>query len=416
MRAAEKGAYHGLAYQQRKYDGLTFSEIVINNQDRILAIVVDVDRPDASNAWMDADIAAPNFIVISWRGHAHYVWVLDDERGGTIWPQTQPGAVRYADAIQRELTRAVCGDLRYAWMANPTHNPRHEAYKTIVIRDQPYRLDEIAMGLDLIDSAPRRTWNGFESASELDFPLVQGARNDGVFRRLMRQATKLMRRNRDDEAYYADLIESAEDLNDQCDVPMDYGEVLEIVDSVLRYRPFQVRDRAAERKARRAEEGRTWTARLDAKRERQEQAIKMRKSGMLIADIATKLGVTTRTVERYVSGVSVLESDPILLAPIQGYISSRVGFEDLEAPISGANVLEISEKIWVRSILGEMGQIVSRTEYAAEYERREMHGSQRKIDAENASENFAWPINLGCIARHFEPVLPSVLRRETKVP
>lgn len=416
MRAADKGAYHGLAYQQRKHDGLTFSEIVINNQDRILAIVVDIDQPDASNAWMDADIAPPNFETISNRGHAHYVWVFDDERDGTIWTKTQPGAVRYADAIQRELTRAVGGDLKYAWMNCPTHNPLHEAYKTIVIREQPYRLDEIAIGLDLIDSAPRRTWKGFHNASECDFPLEQGSRNDGVFWRLMRAATTLMRRNRDDEAYYADLIESAADLNDQCDVPMDHGEVQAIVDSVLRYRPFQLRDRAAERKACRAAEGRTWAARLDAKRNRQEGAISMRKSGMLIVDIATELGVTSRTVERYVAGVSVLDSDPILVAPIQGYISPAAGPENFEDPISASNVGEISEKIRVRAILRGGSQVVSRTEYVTEYARAQMHGSQRKTDAGNASENFARPSNLGCIARYTVPSLPSVLRRETNVP
>ena len=360
MHAADKGSYHGLPYRQRKRDGLTFSEIVINNGDRILAIVVDVDRTDANTVWMDADIAVPNFITISKRGHAHYVWLLDDERGGTIWPKTQLGAVRYADAIQRELTRAVGGDLKYAWQTNPTHNPTNENYKTIVIRQQAYRLDEIAIGLELIDSAPRRRWNGFQMASECEYPLVVGSRNDGVFRRLMSQATRVMEYHREAESYEAEIAQIAYDLNNQCDVPMDHGEVAEIVASVLRYNPFMKKKdtRSARRKAKRAAEGRTWEARIEAFKDRKTQAIDMRKSGMLIREIAAEMHVDTRTIERYCQGISPKPKDPIIAAPIQGYTGPEAGSEDLEAPIPGSNVVEISEKIRVRAILAGDTQIL----------------------------------------------------------
>lgn len=313
MRACEKDQYHGLAYQQHKRFAIQQSEICVNDDERIVAIVVDVDRPDASTAWLEVEIPRPNFITISPRGHAHYVWLLDDKRSGTIWPVKQPNAIRYADAIQQALARAVGGDLTYAWQSNPTHNPRHSRYVTREIHSQAYRLDELAAGLDL--TTPRKPrWN----ASHDDILLEIGVRNEGIFRRLLRDSGRVMQRCRDAEAYQEAMTISADEHNKNCDVPLDLKEVATILRSVLKYRSYRKRDRGAEVKAIRHAEGRSWEARVQATQARKARALEMRADGMTIVEIASKLKVTTRTIDRYLSGQEMQNKTTIIAIPIQG--------------------------------------------------------------------------------------------------
>jgi len=310
MRAADREAMHGLAYPQRKPWALQHSEICPNDDERILAIVVDVDAADAATSWMDAEIARPNFVVTNPRnGHAHFVWLLDDEREGPIWVERQARAIRYADAIQRALTKAVGGDLRHtgaAWRTQPMHSPVSDRYVTREIHRHAYRLEELGVGLDL--DAPRRAFHdapGGEDSWEL------GSRNDGVFKWLLRNAGRVMQRCRDEHEYAMAMEQLASTANDACSPRLDPKEVATILKSAMRYRSFRRRDRAAECKAKRHAEGRSREAYLGAVTERRERARHLRAAGWTIPQISAELGVVTRTIDRYVVGVTASEKATI---------------------------------------------------------------------------------------------------------
>lgn len=313
MRAADRDAMHGMTFQQPKRWALRQSEIAVNDTERILALVVDVDHQDAETAWMDADIAPPNIVTVSRRGHAHYLWLLDDEREGTIWVQRQSNAVRYAAAIQRALCRAVGGDLSYAWTSASTHNPRHDAYRAREVRRRPYRLAQLAVGLELAE--PRYARQG---APHGDIPLERGSRNHGVFTRLLGHAARTMQRYRAAADYEQAMTELGQTLNAACNPPLDAKEVAGIVRSVLRYHPFRRRDRAAELKARRHAEGRSRESRDADVQWRRAEAVRMRAAGATIPAIAKELRVTSRTVDRYLADARAAEPTTIPVIPTQG--------------------------------------------------------------------------------------------------
>lgn len=307
---------------------LKMSELWPNDDERIVCIVVDVDIdptnqidpvthenlsiPSASGTWIDAGVAQPNLILENpTSGHAQLVWLLED----VLWPKQQPKAPRYAEAIQRALTRAIPGgDRCYTWPTASMHNPFSSRYRVREVRRTPYRLNELAQGLDLETrhSTPR------QSRREDIMGLSIGTRNEGLFRHLLHVAYHLMRRSTDDEAYCGAVMEYASALNATFNPPMDSKELSTIVGQVLRYRPFSKRDRAGELKAKRHAEGRSREAYEAPTRQREREAHRLRAIGKTIAEIAATLGVVVRTVMRYLSkSVETV----IGVIPIQGNTS-----------------------------------------------------------------------------------------------
>ncbi len=114
----------------------------------LTALRFDIDTEGGGAAWIEADLPAPNLVVVNPRnGHAHLVYLLG------AWVQTDFSdarrfkVVRYAAAIERAYTAALGADPAYTGRFQ--HNPLSDAYVTKIGRDAPYSLDELARYVDL---------------------------------------------------------------------------------------------------------------------------------------------------------------------------------------------------------------------------------------------------------------------------
>ncbi len=114
----------------------------------LTALRFDIDTKGGGAAWIEAELPAPNLVIINPRnGHAHLIYLLG------AWVQTdfsdprRPKVVRYAAAIERAYTAALGADPAYTGRFH--HNPLSDAYVTKIGRDAPYSLDELARYVDL---------------------------------------------------------------------------------------------------------------------------------------------------------------------------------------------------------------------------------------------------------------------------
>jgi len=121
----------------------------------LTALRFDIDTEGGGAAWIEAELPAPNLVVINpSNGHAHLIYLLG------AWVQTDFGdsrclkVVRYAAAIERAYTAALGADTAYAGRFH--HNPLSEAYVTKIGRDAPYSLDELARYVDLNEPAQKK--------------------------------------------------------------------------------------------------------------------------------------------------------------------------------------------------------------------------------------------------------------------
>jgi len=114
----------------------------------LTALRFDIDTQGGGAAWIEAELPAPNLVIINPRnGHAHLIYLLG------AWVQTDFSdsrrlkVVRYAAAIERAYTAALGADPAYTGRFH--HNPLSDAYVTKIGRDAPYSLDELARYVDL---------------------------------------------------------------------------------------------------------------------------------------------------------------------------------------------------------------------------------------------------------------------------
>jgi len=132
------------------------AEIAPDPSGWLTALRFDIDTEGGGAAWIEAELPAPNLVVINPRnGHAHLIYLL----GG--WIRTDFGdpsrlkVVRYAAAIERAYAVALGADKAYSGRFH--HNPLSVAYVTKVGRDAPYSLAELAQYVDLEKPAVKRT-------------------------------------------------------------------------------------------------------------------------------------------------------------------------------------------------------------------------------------------------------------------
>jgi len=121
----------------------------------LTALRFDIDTEGGGAAWIEAELPAPNLVVVNPRnGHAHLVYLLG------AWVQTDFSdarrfkVVRYAAAIERAYTAALGADPAYTGRFQ--HNPLSDVYVTKIGRDAPYSLDELARYVDLNEPALKK--------------------------------------------------------------------------------------------------------------------------------------------------------------------------------------------------------------------------------------------------------------------
>lgn len=321
------------------------SEIGINDDDRITAIVVDCDLPPvfvydavfdithlesaAAIAWLGvrSSMPPPNLVIVNRQSlRAHIVWLLQDP----IHFSTQPKAPRYAKAIQRALTRLIPGgDLAYSWGSATVHNPWDAVNNDVSShRSKPYHLRELSAFLDLENERSVKTSRYHDVVNQLNFQ--QGSRNQSMHEALAAYARATL--NSGKKITSDRLWEEAFRLNAFCAPALGDGELKGLVSSKLRYwggrRP---RDRADELKRKRAAEGRTLAlVRTQPMEERRKRAREMRAARMTIAEISRALEIGERTVYRYVARMSLETLIDVIREqdiPGKGGVSSALGTE-----------------------------------------------------------------------------------------
>jgi hypothetical protein len=277
----------------------------------LTALRFDIDTEGGGAAWIEAELPAPNLVVINPRnGHAHLIYLL----GG--WIRTDFGdpsrlkVVRYAAAIERAYAAALGSDKAYSGRFH--HNPLSAAYVTKVGRNAPYSLAELAQYVDLATPAVKPA------------PLGIG-RNVEVFDRLRRWAYTAIAdwKIGTHDAWHEAVARRAGQLAADVGVasprgPLKQNEVGHIAKSVARWvweryvagvppllREAQIaaqRERERYRqKAREAARERSCVTRDEytaPARQRRSQATEMRRAGLSLRSIAAALRCSLAEIHR----------------------------------------------------------------------------------------------------------------------
>ncbi|MFV3398185.1 replication initiation protein [Aeromonas veronii] len=120
---------------------LAYRHIQHNPPPHVSTLVFDVDRVDASHAWEDAGLPAPNWVCLNMRnGHAHYGYLLAAPVARTNAAKQNP--LRYLAAIEHVLANRMGADIGYAGLI--TKNPVHSDWWAIWHHSEVFSLDYLA--------------------------------------------------------------------------------------------------------------------------------------------------------------------------------------------------------------------------------------------------------------------------------
>ncbi len=285
----------------------------------LTALRFDIDSEGGGAAWIEAELPAPNLVVINPRnGHAHLIYLLG------AWVQTDFSdsrrlkVVRYAAAIERAYTAALGADRAYPGRFQ--HNPLSDAYVTKIGRDAPYSLDELARYVDLNEPAVKKS------------PPAGIGRNVETFDRLRRWAYVAVAdwRIGTYEAWYGAVADRGAQI--AADVgaesprgPLKANEVGHIVKSVARWvwerygadippllrEARNVAQREREKARQRVREAARERSRMTREeyvapaRRRRAEAQEMRAQGLPVREIARVLTISVREVYRLLQDAAV---------------------------------------------------------------------------------------------------------------
>lgn len=264
-------------------------------------LVFDVDREGAAIDWSDLNAPAPNITVKNpVNGHAHLLYALNI--AVRTAPDASVKALKYAAAIERALCEKLGADVNYSGLI--CKNPFHLEWQVMEWREEAYTLDELADYLDLSASARR----------SIDKNYGMG-RNCHLFETLRKWAYRAIRQGWPDyERWLEAVIQRVEMLNSQLPVPLSAPECRAIGKSVAKYthRKFSPEGFSSVQAARGRKGGKAnssanqsdkgkksaavrWTVNDDKRR----RALDMYILGASTEDIAVAVGVSSRTVRRW---------------------------------------------------------------------------------------------------------------------
>ncbi len=123
-----------------KFRYIQLNHLVVNY------LTFDIDRPGAALAHEDANVAAPNLIVINKENqHAHLIYKL--EKGVSKFPDSSLKALRYLAAVEAAYTLKLGADFGYAGLI--AKNPINPFWQTWYVHNNLYTLDELADYVEL---------------------------------------------------------------------------------------------------------------------------------------------------------------------------------------------------------------------------------------------------------------------------
>ena len=260
--------------------------------------VFDLDYP---TAYIDffysmVGVPVPNLIVENpENGHAHYVYQLKTPIYHTNASNDKP--IKYGNAVYTALRTALNADINYSGLI--TKNAIHEHWRTHVLREQPYTLDQLSERLDL-------TTRQINKQIKVDEAVGLG-RNCCVFHTVRHWAYVEVRQYRAKtfNQWLESVIAQCCSINAQFTAPMQYNEVKGIAKSIARWvwkRDGYAYQEFIDRQTRKGQLG--GKAKAEAYNAKRAQAVRLKAKGLNNTQIAKQLGVARYTVIRWLDGVS----------------------------------------------------------------------------------------------------------------
>lgn len=252
--------------------------------------VFDLDYPTAyiDYFYSMVGVPTPNLIVENpANGHAHYIYQLAMPIYNT--DASKPKPIEYGNAVYMALRSVLNADINYSGLI--TKNALHEHWRTHILREQPYTLDQLSERLEL-------TAGQIKKQIKVDEAVGLG-RNCCVFHTVRHWAYIEVRQYRAKtfNEWLESVIDQCSSLNTQFTVPMPYSEIKGIAKSIARWvwkRDGYAYQEFIDRQTRKGRLG--GKAKGEAYHLKREQATYLKSQGLSYAQIATKLGVSRRSV------------------------------------------------------------------------------------------------------------------------
>ena len=259
--------------------------------------VFDLDYPTAYLDYFYSMIGvpAPNLIVENpENGHAHYIYQLKTPIYNTNASNDKP--IKYGNAVYLALRDVLNADVNYSGLI--TKNAVHKHWRTHVLREQPYTLDQLSERLDL-------TTRQINKEIKIDEAVGLG-RNCCVFHTVRHWAYVEVRqyRAKSFNQWLDCVIAQCCSVNAQFTVPMQYNEVKGIAKSVANWVWKHMRvnqPEYIEKKRKQGKLGNVASIQTRASRARNLKlsAQILREQGKTFEAIAAELNVTRMTVYRW---------------------------------------------------------------------------------------------------------------------
>lgn len=128
-------------------DALQYSYIQPNSSFNTSNVVLDIDRPFDINEIFDKNLPIPNLVIFNPQNlHAHLWYILKDP----VYSQrTFKGSrpYKYLTAIYKALVKSLNADRKFNKVL--CKNPLHEAWNTVSLREESYKMGDLASHLEL---------------------------------------------------------------------------------------------------------------------------------------------------------------------------------------------------------------------------------------------------------------------------
>lgn len=252
--------------------------------------VFDLDYPTAYvDLFYDmVGVPTPNLVVENpQNGHAHYVYQLKTPIYHTSASNDKP--IKYGNAVYLALRQVLNADVNYSGLI--TKNAVHSSWRTHVLREQPYTLDQLSERLDL-------TTCQINKEIKVDEAVGLG-RNCCVFHTVRHWAYVGVRQYRAKtfNQWLEAVIAQCCSVNAQFTVPLQYNEIKGIAKSIARWvwkRDGYAYQEFIDRQTRKGQLG--GKAKGEAYNAKRKLAVRYKEKGMSYTEIADKLKVSRRSV------------------------------------------------------------------------------------------------------------------------
>jgi len=257
-------------------------------------LVFDIDKAAAALSWENANLPAPNLAVINPSNtHAHLFYYLENPICKTRNAHLKP--FRYLKAIYQAYVARLQADLAYAGLI--AKNPLNPAWQTWYIHNNLYSLAELADYVELRKLISKKALNK-------DF----AGRNDSLFNTVRVWAYDVRYHYQNYNDFYKAVFSYTNSLNQLFTIPLGISEVKSISTSIAKYcfKHFTKESRQnlidrTHTPQLQAERGKkSGIARYKKSEDKRASARLLRAQGKTYNEIAGILGVSCRTIIRWV--------------------------------------------------------------------------------------------------------------------